>query len=990
MKNILSILFFAFVFVFAANGAVLVKDGKAAACIVVKANAPVYEKFAAQELQNYIRKITGVELEISTAPVKGLLPVRIGLESAFGELPGPLKQEVGKIDGAGFVIGSSTSSLDMVSKTSHGVLNGVYYLIRKYGGVRFFHPETPEYIPQSDGFLVPDGIILKNPAFQNPDIPANGVWTPPYRMRAILREGLDFTGKPSFLLRENKRFSEQCSAAEELGLYDETNIGGHMMTDLLVGFNPPGGLVKATEVLFREHPEYFGLVHGKRVLSGNDLRGKETVSQPCTSNPEVLKRMAENLKKWIAPYKNRKLVIFFYNDDHEQWCECPACTALDDPSAGIEGKRSDRWWAFINYMSRALLTDEHPNLYMRIGIYQNYRDVPKKTRIVPHERLFVNLCPHGRCYLHSLDDAQCKYNPKYLAICESFWKLGIRSDIYEYLEVLPGASAYLPIERAYFKDMKKYYANGVTGMKFYVIAGPHPYGKSDYYETFYAKNHWESLWRAAYMLGYFNWDPDCDYESVWEDVNSKYYGKAWKSMREYLLTLEKAMSDANVHASYGGSPSTIFGKAYDLPGVAAKAKSLLEKALAEAETDPVVLKRVAKDAELFRMNFAESSFSNFGDSSSAVRVEKNSGKITIDGKLDEPDWIKARGIDDFYTNRQEITVGQFKSEKAVPPTVLKAVYDRDSLYLGVQCFKANGRTADAGKDFKGFPWQSSHLEFFIMTPTLAQTGKYYHIGFTRDGRIYNALTSDMTTCDSSDRLDFEYKITDAADSWTAEIRIDVRKLGSIQDGALWKFNAARTAVGPDGKNVNASFAGRGGNFHTLSHFKLFSFGSDGPLLLNGSFETLTDKLVTKESGKDWTFRSKEIPADWIFHSNASSAEVRTDSPAEGKLYLRIGEENKKQGYPILYQTLRNTDPSIHDFLLKMKIRGKGIVEPYIYVMRQGKCEFGKKAFRAVPDRWTEVSYPIRADVPGVKKFFILIHTGYVDLDDISLEPVKNP
>lgn len=72
------------------------------------------------------------------------------------------------------------------------------------------------------------------------------------------------------------------------------------------------------------------------------------------------------------------------------------------------------------------------------------------------------------------------------------------------------------------------------------------------------------------------------------------------------------------------------------------------------------------------------------------------------------------------------------------------------------------------------------------------------------------------------------------------------------------------------------------------------------------------------------------------------------------------------------------------------LRGKGIVEPYIYVMRQGKREFGKKAFRAVPDRWTEVSYPIRADVPGVKKFFILIHTGYVDLDDISLEPVKNP
>lgn len=128
----------------------------------------------------------------------------------------------------------------------------------------------------------------------------------------------------------------------------------------------------------------------------------------------------------------------------------------------------------------------------------------------------------------------------------------------------------------------------------------------------------------------------------------------------------------------------------------------------------------------------------------------------------------------------------------------------------------------------------------------------------------------------------------------------------------------------------------------------------------------------------------------MFHSNASSAEVRTDSPAEGKLYLRIGEENKKQGYPILYQTLRNPDPSIHDFLLKMKIRGKGIVEPYIYVMRQGKYEFGKKAFRAVPDRWTEVSYPIHVDVPGVKKFFILIHTGYVDLDDISLEPVKNP
>lgn len=951
----------------------LVRDGEPKTSIVIPKESTDVERFAAAEFAEYVGKITGATLQIGSEPIEDLTPFRIGtVDSGAVVLDPKIKAETDKIEHDGFVIDAKADGGQIIAKTRRGLLYGVYHLLKKYGGIYWFHPDDEELVPSSANFAVPDQLTVVNPAFANPAMSA-GIWAPPRRLIWRIRNGLSIAARDG-----HKKAPDTIQARKNLGGRYAT--GGHEMTQLLVGYFNPEGLEEARAKLFEAHPEYFGLRDGKRVLSGHDIlfKRKEPVSQPCTSNPEVLELMTAHMREVLDKnFQGRDVDWKLCDDDYMFWCECENCRKQDSPMAGENGKHSDRWWAFVNYLADAQL-DEYPNLRFNVLAYQDFRDPPRLVK--PDPRVVVTLCPHGDCYAHAIDDPTCSVNAStYHKMFTDWIETGAPLQTFEYHTQLPGPSQYVPVERQWVDTLKYYHKNGFHGFGLKINDGSQPYIKAPYYETYHNKHMWESLWQLAWLSGHFAWNIDDDYETVWNDLNAKYYGPAWPYMKEYRLLLEKTVADSGVHLCYGSPANSTLGVCYERPGVAEKANELLAKAEAAAGDDKTFLRRVLRDKEFFQKNWAEAGYSSIKNSENAISVVRSEEPLTINGKLDETDWLKASMIDTFY----KLENSQIENENpAEASTKVKILYDDDNVYFGIEALKVDGQVSDTAQDDGLKALSGSHFELFLMPPELK--GKYYHLGLSHNGKTFSALTNDGKTRDLDEKLDFDYAIEDLPDRWFAEVKIPVEKLGGLKDGDFWKINIGRSALGKDGKRELSSIIGYW--FQVNERYKVFAFGSSGPILRNGDFEDLGAPMVQKnDAGKEWKFSSETVPLHWTYLPvNPGIAEARTDNPASGKHYLRV--QPGASNYPIVTQLLRCNDDGVKKFFVSMKVRGTGNLKVSIYSNRTNKY-LDSLEERVDSNDWRTFSHTFEFDAPGPKSLFIHVNSGALDLDDVKVEAV---
>ena len=161
------------------------------------------------------------------------------------------------------------------------------------------------------------------------------------------------------------------------------------------------------------------------------------------------------------------------------------------------------------------------------------------------------------------------------------------------------------------------------------------------------------------------------------------------------------------------------------------------------------------------------------------------------------------------------------------------------------------------------------------------------------------------------------------------------------------------------------------------------------MIRNGSFEMQTNPPSKKDNGRNWVFRSKTIADTWVFQANGGYAETCSDNPAAGKVYLRV--ESPKRGFPaFLLQDLKKP-AAPGTYLLTMKIRGNGSIEPYITVRTgSGKTlSFGKTKFQAKAGEWTAIAHPVTVEEKGAARLMLRITGQSLDLDDISLTPKGN-
>ncbi len=419
MKNFFLILFIMLnsALLFSAE---LVKNNSAVSCIIIDKNAPSSVLFAASEISNYAKKITGTPIRVTDNPKTKLYSIQLKITDSA---------DLGK---EGYNICSSKNSLLINGGSPRAVLYGAYAFIEKFFGVRWFAPgELYEHCPTNDKLSIPDDINIT----AKPDFSVRQVGFVGCNWNSELHDSMKFLARNRYQVKGNIRHKKM---RHEYDKYDAVySDGGHTLSKLI------------PDSLFETHPEYFALVKGKRIRQIAE-NGKAQ-SQPCTSNSDVIALAIKGINEYFdnAPPDSSYLIG---NNDVQVWCECSKCIAQDSPEERKKGYVATRFFKFINQVIRGV-RKKHPEAKIKAWGYQNYRFAP--DGIVPDPSLRINLCDHQRCYRHSMGDTECRQNDTFRDMFKSWKSYGLPVTERGYQEVLlRDGYFYLPIENVIAGDLR--------------------------------------------------------------------------------------------------------------------------------------------------------------------------------------------------------------------------------------------------------------------------------------------------------------------------------------------------------------------------------------------------------------------------------------------------------------------------------------------------------------------------------------------------------
>ena len=535
----------------------IVSEGEARAQIVTPPEPTYLEQFAASELQSYLKRISGAELPVVKEGEDAPHPYSFFLGKTEKNLSRAIEISEETAGRDGFALHSVPEGLCIFGPDELSVVFGVYELLERYFEVRWFMPgEIGEYVPESETLSIGQVDLVVKPSFRVRWV-GNGEWPLRQRMNAYVKAGDRSVG---------------------------INWKWHFHTFRIL--IPP-------EKYHAEHPEYFALVKGKRTITDSKSHG----NQLCTSNPDVIREVADNMIAVLDAEPEIEIITLSPNDGGG-FCECEDCTALDEPERDWFAKYSRRLAIFNNEVAK-LVKQKHPDVLIKVGAYAMYARPPLDEDYKPEDNLFFQLCHIYFCHSHPLGSGLCEagetYEPssqfqpnqEFEKILDQWLELSPHLFIYEYYSLGGPAKANLPwpLVHTLRSDIPYYRDRGVEG--FY---------------TQLSSNLWHRLGLNFYMAAKLCWNADLDPDALLDDYFEKFYGPAAAPMEEYFMGLEQAMQDWNGCASYGlrGTAGLSgLGRNVFTPEVMQKLGACLARAEGMSNLDEIAGKRVMMARQMY-------------------------------------------------------------------------------------------------------------------------------------------------------------------------------------------------------------------------------------------------------------------------------------------------------------------------------------------------------------------------------------------------------
>ena len=380
----------------AAADTYLVERGVARAQIVIAEQPPRSVRLAAQELQDYVEKITGAHLPIVTKPEPGQVYVYVGSSEHTKRLG---------ITAAGFKDGAYR----IVSGDNYLVLIGhdsdftpIEPWAPNNGAIRSGKLQQDWEAITGELWGVPNGGMYKNrmrlPAETGlPDAerataknqPPLGLWT--YDERGSFNAVCGFLRKlgvrwyapgevgevvPSTKTIRLPQIDETVQPAfpiRRISLRLATHSRDVAMWALRLGMRDPYGIgvahgmatMTGRDEVYAKYPEWFALYGGeRRYIPGSSK------NQLCYSNEQLFEHTVRWVRAQLDTYKYEAVSVM-PPDGYSAVCQCPECQAKATPQRDRRGLASDYVWEFVNRVAKEV-AKTHPDakiLNCAYGIY---------------------------------------------------------------------------------------------------------------------------------------------------------------------------------------------------------------------------------------------------------------------------------------------------------------------------------------------------------------------------------------------------------------------------------------------------------------------------------------------------------------------------------------------------------------------------------------------------------------------------------------------
>ena len=487
--------------------------------VVLPASPTESQREAARELTTYLKRITG------NGPA---MTVRI-------EAGGP------DLGDDGFRLQMKDGAL-RIAGGKRGVLYGVYEVLERFGGCGWFSPAV-EVVPRKDAVEIPDGL--------------DETHRPAFAMRTTSWGAV--AAHPRFAARMRINGATHPRLPENLGGEAFPFVKGAGICHTFWKLMPPS-------VWFESHPEYFCEVDGRR-RGGNE-------TQPCLTNPDVLRIITSNVLERLAKEPDAKLVGISQMDN-QMYCRCAKCAAVDEE----EGSHAGTLVRFVNAVAEEV-EKVRPDVLVQTLIYQYTRKPPKLTRL--RHNVTPCLCSIECRRNVTLDDPSSPQNAAFMADMKAWAEISDHLYIWDYTTNYRNYLYPTPFERVFQPNMRAFRDNKVKYM---------------FEEGTEAGQHADFGVLKTYLLAKWMWDPDLDEKTLTDRFFAGYFGAAAPFVREYY---EKCRAESVAHADQVVGIFNAAPPRWYTPEVSAWARGRFAAAKAAVKDDPLRLKNV-RHAELVPM-----------------------------------------------------------------------------------------------------------------------------------------------------------------------------------------------------------------------------------------------------------------------------------------------------------------------------------------------------------------------------------------------------
>lgn len=471
---------------------------------------------AIDDLRRCFREMTGAALPEIAQP--GLVPIRLKL------LPAENGQNEDPLGLQGYEIGVRPDGITLSAPTALGVANAVMHLLDAWGCRWIMPGEMGEVIPARTTLVLPMGTKRHQ---VGSDSRING---------GVLKGSGE--NEIQAWVRRNRMATERWMS------------GQHYYNYAI----PP-------EKYYKDHPEYYALIGGKRAPS-----------QLCTTNPEVIALMIEKAKAYL---KERPEADSFPMDpnDNTDFCQCDKCVAMDPPGMTSDGLPllTDRVIAFANEVARGIRA-EHPGKVVALYAYLNHTLPPVKVK--PESNLAIYLCRFNHCLLHLTPCSQCSSPGEFFKLIKAWKGMVPRLYLYEYFPIYWTGNLPCPNYLDFAASVKKTHQLGVQGSH-------EDSGFSFSNNTFI----------NDYMATRLKGNPDLDPKEVLADLCDGFFGKARGPMRAYYQIMAEVTKYTHPGRAFVAGGLYRYDEMFN-PKVVARARAALTEALEATREGSMERRRV--------------------------------------------------------------------------------------------------------------------------------------------------------------------------------------------------------------------------------------------------------------------------------------------------------------------------------------------------------------------------------------------------------------